>query len=98
MENFNFGTRVEQLLKEKGVKPFDFYRTVEITPQAFYDWKKKGQLPNVKTGLKVARFFGVTMEYLVTGNTDNPLQEKVEELEERLHNILSYVTEQATNP
>lgn len=89
----NFGDRVEQLLKKNNVKPFDFYRGIGIVPQAFYDWKKKGQIPNARSALKIARYFGVTVEYLVTGETTNPLQAKVDELHERLQKIQAYVNE-----
>lgn len=92
-EEENFGTRVEKLMKEKQVKPFDFYRAMNIVPQAFYDWKKKGQVPSAKTALKVAHYFGVSVEYLVSGVETNPLVSKVEELQERLRKISAYVTE-----
>lgn len=83
----NFGTRVEELMKERQIKPGDFYREMGIVPQAFYDWKKKDQVPYATTALKVARFFGVSVEYLITGIRDNPLQAKVEELQARLRAI-----------
>lgn len=92
-KELNFGERVELLLKEKNVKPFDFYKGIGIVPQAFYDWKKKGQVPNAKSALKVARYLGVSVEYLLTGETSNPLQAKVDELQERLRKISAYVTD-----
>ena len=83
----NFGQRVETLLKEKQIKPSDFYKAIGIIPQAYYDWKKKGQIPYATTALKVAHFFGVTVEYLITGKDENPLQAKVNELQEKLREI-----------
>lgn len=94
MEDFNFGTRVEELLNQNGVKAADFYRAVEIIPQNFYDWKKKGTVPNARTALKVAKFFGVTVEYLMTGEDivyENPLKNRVLVLEEKLRKITAYV-------
>ena len=79
----NFGSRVEELLKERQIKPGDFYKAIGIIPQAFYDWKKKDQVPYATTALKVARYFGVTVEYLIEGGTDNPLQSKVFELQQK---------------
>ena len=94
----NFGQRVEQLLKERQIKPFDFYNGIGIVPQLFYDWKKKDQAPNARTALKVAQYFGVTVEYLLTGETANPLQKKVEDLQERLRKIAVLANELAANP
>lgn len=79
----NFGSRVEDLLNERRIKPGDFYKAIGIVPQAFYDWKKKDQVPYATTALKVARYFGVTVEYLIEGCTDNPLQAKVFELQQK---------------
>ena len=77
----NFGTRVEELLTERNIKPGTFYEAIGIIPQAFYDWKNKGRIPFATTALKVARYFGVTVEYLITGENTNPLQAKVDELQ-----------------
>ena len=85
----NFGLRVEELMKERDVKPNDFYNAIGIVPQLFYDWKKKGTVPTTKTAFRVASFFNVTIEYLLTGSTDNPLQKRVDELESKLKQILS---------
>ena len=79
----NFGSRVEELLNERQIKPGDFYKAIGIVPQAFYDWKKKDQVPYATTALKVARYFGVTVEYLIDGGIDNPLQAKVFELQQK---------------
>lgn len=90
MENiliFNFGTRVEELLNERNIKYSDFCKAVGIIPQSLYDWKKKSQTPNALTALKVAKFFGVSVEYLLTGNRDNMLQDKVDELRNKLEQI-----------
>ena len=94
----NFGQRVEELLKERDIKPGDFYKAMGIVPQAFYDWKKKGQVPYATTAYKVAQCLGVTVEYLITGKNENPLQAKVEELQERLRKISSYAQELASKP
>ena len=95
----NFGTRVEELLNERQIAPRTFYDAIGINPQAYYDWKKKDQVPYATTALKVARFFGVTVEYLIEGTTDNPLQQRVIELQKKnleLANQLRSVAEELT--
>ena len=98
----NFGTRVEELMRERNVKHGDFYKAMGIVPQAFYDWKKKDQVPYATTALKVAKYFGVSVEYLIEGTLDNPLQKKVEELQGRIRDLakeLSDIIDRlATNP
>lgn len=94
----NFGVRVEELLNERQIKPGNFYKDIGIVPQAFYDWKKKDQVPYATTALKIARYFGVSVEYLLTGNRDNPLQEKVEELQARIRKLAALANELAAKP
>ena len=94
----NFGVRVEELLDERQIKPGNFYKDIGIVPQAFYDWKKKDQVPYATTALKIARYFGVSVEYLLTGNRDNPLQEKVEELQARIRQLAALANELAAKP
>lgn len=94
----NFGVRVEELLNERQIKPGNFYKDIGIVPQAFYDWKKKDQVPYATTALKIARYFGVSVEYLLTGNRDNPLQEKVEELQARIRQLAALANELAARP
>lgn len=94
----NFGVRVEELLNERQIKPGNFYKDIGIVPQAFYDWKKKDQVPYATTALKIARYFGVSVEYLLTGNRDNPLQEKVEELQARIRQLAALANELAAKP
>lgn len=91
MDNLNFGLRVEELLRQRQIKPSDFYAGINLSPQMFYDWKNKRAIPNVKTAYKVAQFFGVTVEYLLTGETDNPLQPKVNELSDKLIKIREWI-------
>lgn len=92
----NFGLRVENLLKERNVKPAVFYDNIGIVPQLFYDWKKRAQAPNARTALKVAQYFGVTVEYLLTGETTNPLQKKVEELQKKLREVAEFASMKAS--
>lgn len=92
-EELNFGLRVEQLLLQRKIKPRDFYDAVDINTQLFYDWKK-GSMPNARTAIKVAKFFGVPVEWLVNGETvKNPLQPKVEELQEKLTQLRDFVND-----
>ena len=83
IERCYFGARVEELVKQRQIKVTDFYETIGISKQNYYDWKRRNQAPNAMTALKVARYFGVTVEYLLTGETNNPLQAKVDELQKK---------------
>ncbi|MBR0031424.1 MAG: helix-turn-helix transcriptional regulator [Treponema sp.] len=74
MEQFNLGTRVEQILIQRSITPTDFCKEMGVSHQNYYDWKKKGATPNAMTALKVAQYLGVTVEYLLTGKDFVALQ------------------------
>ena len=45
--------------------------SLNITPSTFSDWKKGKSQPNVDKLVKIARYLGTTVEYLVTGETSD---------------------------
>lgn len=57
----------ERLLKEKGVKTADVCRATGLQAPTFSDWKKGKSSPNVDKLILIAKFFGVSVEYLRTG-------------------------------
>lgn len=85
--NFNFGQRVKQLLEEREISTKKFLEGTGTPNQRFYDWVNKGCLPNVLTAMKIAHFFNMTVEQLVTGSTKSPLADVVENLQDRLNSI-----------
>lgn len=93
MNDISFGLRVEQIMVINGINTSTISDATEIPPQQFYDWKKKGTIPNALTAYKVAQYLGTTVEYLLTGKNDNPLQETVNKLQERLKQINDIVAE-----
>lgn len=66
--------RIEILLKQKQLNRAEFCRQTNINEAAFRKWKN-GSIPGADSLYKVAHFFGVSMEYLVSGEEEliNPL-------------------------
>ena len=63
----------EQLLQEKGVSRYQVSKETGIPQTTLSTWKVRGTDPSVATMKKLADYFGVTMEYLATGVTSNPV-------------------------
>lgn len=57
----------EKLLKEKGLRAADVSRATGIKSPVFSEWKKGKSKPNTEKMIKIAKFLGVTVEYLTTG-------------------------------
>ena len=59
----------EQLLKKKGIRTIEVAKATGIHPTTFYDWKSGKSKPKQDKMKKVADYFGVTLEYLISGET-----------------------------
>ncbi len=55
------------LRDEKGVTDYAVAKETGINPVTFADWKKGKSAPKTEKLLQIARYFGVTLDYLVTG-------------------------------
>lgn len=56
-----------KLRDRRGLSDYEVSKCTGITPVTFSDWKKGKSAPKVDKLLRIARFFGVTLDYLVTG-------------------------------
>lgn len=56
-----------KLLEEKGVKTSDVCKATGIVASTFSDWKKGKSTPKQEKLMKIADYFGVSLEYLMTG-------------------------------
>lgn len=63
----NFSERLEMLLAEKKETRTHLAEVIGITNQSFSDWKKRGTIPNADIVLKIANYFNVSVDWLITG-------------------------------
>ena len=64
-------TRIEKMLNEQGVKRSKMLADLGIPSSTFSTWKKKDADPDIKTLIKLAEYFGVSMDYILTGDGEN---------------------------
>ena len=57
----------EKLCKKRGVKPADVSRATGIATATLTSWKKGAYSPKQDKLQKMADFFGVSVDYLITG-------------------------------
>ena len=62
-----FAKVLNSLLDEKGLKKSDLSRELNLPDQTVRNWFGRESLPGVDAALKVAKFLGVSVEYLMTG-------------------------------
>ena len=56
------------LLKKKGVRAYDVSKETGISSSVFTDWKKGRYTPKADKLQKIADYFGVSLEYMMTGS------------------------------
>lgn len=57
----------EQLLQKRGVTAYRVAKETGVTQTALSNWKSGRSTPTTKTLQKIADYFGVTIDYLMTG-------------------------------
>lgn len=60
----------EHLLQKNGVTPYKVAKEAGVTQTALSNWKSGRSTPTTKTLQKIADYFGVTIDYLMTGKDD----------------------------
>ena len=60
----------ERLCREKGVTPTQAGRDNGIAQGVVSMWKKRGSTPRYNTAKKMAEYFGVSVNYLISGGQD----------------------------
>ena len=63
--------RFEELLLDKGVTAYKVSKATGITTTTLTNWKKGKYVPKADKLQLIADYFGVTLEYLMTGKESN---------------------------
>lgn len=85
------------LCDKKGVTPYRVAKDCGFSNVTLSDWKNKGQTPKADKLVKIARYLGTTVEYLMTGEEPETsgsyyLDEEAAEMAEFLHKNPEYKT------
>lgn len=65
----------EQLLQKYGVSSYKVAQEAGVTQTALSNWKSGRSTPSAKTLQKIADYFGVTVDYLMTGREGSEKKE-----------------------
>lgn len=66
----SFWEKALPLMEAKKIKQMDLVRATGKTNAAVNDWVKKGVMPRADDALKIADYLGVSLRYLITGETE----------------------------
>lgn len=76
--------RIYELYDQKGKKPYELCNYLGITQSTMSSWKTRHKNPAADQLEPIAKFFGVSVEYLVTGNEPEPIRYTTKQEDELL--------------
>ena len=60
--------RIDSLRKEKNVSRQDVATSAKCSLQSFTNWSARGTIPPADVALRIAKYLGVSVEWLITGH------------------------------
>ena len=93
----------EQLLQKYGVTSYKVAKEAGVTQTALSNWKTGRSTPTAKTLQKIADYFGVTVDYLMTGKDEKPSEPQLTPRDKRdiakdLESIMEKLNNQEDGP
>lgn len=92
MKGVEMYEKVERLMQEKGVKPSDVAKAINVSSSVFTDWKKGRYTPKADKLYALAQYFDVPMEYFFSeygyiDQTAERYKKYLEKLEKPLYRV-----------
>ena len=73
----------EQLLQKYGISAYKVAKEAGVTQTALSNWKNGRNTPSAPTLQKIAEYFGVTVDYLMTGKEEVEKEPKLKPKDEK---------------
>lgn len=70
----NFVERLQSLVEQKGITRNKLLVDLNLGKNSFINWENRGTIPNGETLSKIAQYFDVSIDYLLTGE---PPEQKI---------------------
>lgn len=88
----------QKLRDERGLKDSDVAREASVSKSTFSDWKVGRSKPGIKKLLKIADFFGVTVDYLMTGKEEDKKENSVIDIKDELERMRDLLKNRTRHP
>lgn len=70
-----FLEQVLKLIQENNITKNKLLVDLKLSKNSFIDWQKRGSVPSAETVKKIADYFNVTVDYLLTGTDSYPSED-----------------------
>ena len=82
-DNMNVNERIFNLIEEKGITRYRLAKDIGVSEGLIFDWKNGKCNPTTDKLIKLAKYFNVSIDYLV-GLTNKPISLEVQSVFEQL--------------
>ncbi|MEC5241105.1 helix-turn-helix transcriptional regulator [Bacillus mycoides] len=87
-----FGKRLRELRSKKNISATALGKALGIAQTTVSNWENSGYEPNYEMLVKISRYFGVSVDYLV-GNDDDTNKNEISRLAKELYEDLNEISE-----
>ncbi|PGH84982.1 transcriptional regulator [Bacillus thuringiensis] len=87
-----FGQRLRELRSKKNISATALGKALGIAQTTVSNWENSGYEPNYEMLVKISRYFGVSVDYLV-GNDDDTNKNEISRLAKELYEGLNEISE-----
>lgn len=88
----------QKLRDERGLKDSDVAREASVSKSTFSDWKVGRSKPGIKKLQKIADFFDVTVDYLMTGKEEDKKENSVIDIKDELERMRDLLKNRTRHP
>jgi len=88
----------EQLLQRRGITAYKVAKDTGLTQTLLSNWKNGKSIPNTQNLKKIADYFGVTVDYLMTGEDKTETKNDFSELEGAYFSLAKEAQESGIDP
>ena len=86
-----FWKRVNELIKQNGLKQESVCNACDINYQTFRGWIVRSAFPYAFQAFRIAQYLNTSVEFLITGKENNHLAEENKRLQEKIKSIADIV-------
>lgn len=62
------GKRIKELRRDKGITQAELAKILNVTRATVNNWENKGSSPSNDVSVNIAKYFNITLEYLLSGD------------------------------
>jgi transcriptional regulator with XRE-family HTH domain len=88
-----FSDRVNELRKSKCLSKSKMLKDLELNPNSFVNWEKRGTVPSAEIVSRISLYLGTTVEYLI-GDSENPEPPQKEPTRQEIDKLIDEMSEE----